>query len=46
MKARLVTCNALSPGGNLTCVREDCNGVGHVWEHTSAYDAEANDEDH
>ena len=29
-------CRTMSPQGNLTCARTDCDGVGHVWEHPSA----------
>lgn len=33
-------CEVTSPAGNLTCVRRECDGRGHVWVHaSSAYDS-------
>ncbi len=35
-------CEVTSPGGNLECAREDCDGRGHVWIHySSAVDSKA-----
>jgi hypothetical protein len=29
-------CEAMSPAGNLSCSRVDCDGRGHVWVHASS----------
>ena len=35
-------CEVTSPAGNLSCVRDDCDGRGHVWVHaSSAHDPKA-----
>jgi hypothetical protein len=31
-----MTCDVLSPGGNLRCTREPHDGEGHVWRHPTA----------
>jgi hypothetical protein len=29
----VLTCDVLSPGGTLRCIREPHDGEGHVWQH-------------
>jgi len=29
-------CDVASPAGNLHCVRDECDGRGHVWIHASS----------